>query len=411
LLRANGERLKASLLEMARIGATPAGGVTRPALTDTDREARDLFARWARESGLSVRVDDVGNQYARLEGSEPAAAPVLLGSHLDSVPAGGKFDGALGVLVALEVVRSLREAGAQPRRSVEIANFSNEEGVRFEPALLGSGVLVGRYTPEFVYGLRDRDGRTFEEELERIGYKGSRQNRPGTIHAYLEAHIEQGPVLEAEGLPLAVVEGIVGVEWVNVTVEGQPQHAGPSPMRMRRDAMVASARMIAALRDLILTYPDPTAVTVGRLQPVPGVINQIPARVVFSLDFRHSTAEGLDELKARSEEVVRRIASEERVDVTFEPFWRTEPTVFDSALVDLLESSARSTGVPYRRMISGAGHDARFVNDVAPTAMLFIRTLGGKSHCETEEIDWTDAQAAADALLEAVLRLAETRDG
>lgn len=408
MLRANGERLKASLLEMARIGATPAGGVTRPALTDSDREARGLFARWARETGLFVRVDDMGNQYARLEGTDPAAAPVLLGSHLDSVPAGGKFDGAFGVMTALEVMRSLRDAGIRLRRPVEIANFTNEEGVRFEPALLGSGVLVGRFTPEFVYGLRDREGRTLGEELDRIGYRGSIENRPGAIHAYLEAHIEQGPVLEAEGLPIAVVEGIVGVEWLNVTVEGQPQHAGPSPMRMRRDAMVASARMIAAFRDLILTYPDPVAVTVGRIQPVPGVINQIPARVVFSVDLRHSTSAGLDELKARAGEVAQRIAEEERVEVTLESFWRTDPTVFDPGLVDLLDSAARSTGVPYRRMISGAGHDARYLADIAPTAMLFVRTIGGKSHCETEEIEWADAQVAADALLEVVMRLAGT---
>jgi beta-ureidopropionase / N-carbamoyl-L-amino-acid hydrolase len=409
MLRANGERLKASLLEMAKIGATPAGGVTRPALTDTDREARDLFASWAREAGCSVRVDDMGSQYARLEGTDPTAAPVLIGSHLDSVPAGGKFDGAFGVMVALEVVRSLRDAEVQLARPVEVVNFTNEEGVRFEPALLASGVLVGRFTPEFVYAIRDRDGRTFGEELDRIGYMGSVENRPGAIHAFLEAHIEQGPALEAEGLSLGIVEGVVGVEWINVTVEGQPQHAGPSPMRMRRDAMVASARMIAALRDLILTYPDPTAVTVGRLQPTPGVINQIPGKVVFSVDLRHATSEGLDELKTRSEEILRRIAAEEKVEVTFEPFWRTDPTVFDPGLVDLLDSAARSTGASYRRMISGAGHDARYINDIAPTAMLFLRTIGGKSHCETEEIEWGDAQAAADALLQAVLQLAGAR--
>ena len=285
MLRANGDRLKASLLEMAKIGATPAGGVTRPALSDADREARDLFARWAQEAGLSVRVDDLGTQYARMEGTDPGAAPLLIGSHLDSVPAGGRFDGALGVMTALEVVRSMRDAGFQPLRPVELVNFTNEEGARFEPALMASGVLAGRFTPDYVYGRTDQDGLRFGDELDRIGYRGSQDNRPEPIHAYLELHIEQGPVLEAEGLPVAVVEGIVGVEWINVTVSGQPQHAGTSPMRTRRDAMVAAARMIAALRDLILQYPDPTAVTVGRIQSVPGVINQIPVGGCFQHRF------------------------------------------------------------------------------------------------------------------------------
>lgn len=406
MLRTNGERLRESVEAMARIGATPGGGVSRPALSDEDREARALFAAMAGEAGLSLRVDDLGNQYARMEGTEPDADPVLLGSHLDSVPLGGRFDGVLGVLTPLEVLRTLRERGVVPRRPVEIVNFTNEEGVRFEPAMMSSGVLAGRFDPEYVYARTDREGRTFLQELERIGYRGDRANRPRRIHAFIEVHIEQGPVLEAEGLPLAVVSGILGVQWFDVTLTGQAQHAGPSPMRLRRDAMVTAARIIAAVRDLALEYPDPVVATVGRLQPIPGVINQIPGRVVISIDVRHWADEGLRELAARAEALVRRIAAEERVEVEVDPFWRIAPTVFDPRLVERLEAHAREMGMPLRRVVSGAGHDAKYISEIAPAVMLFVRTIGGKSHCETEAILWEDAAKAADLLLQMVLDLA-----
>ncbi len=405
--RANRDRLRASLLEMARIGATPGGGVTRPSLGDEDRAARNLFRRWAEDAGLSVRWDDLGTQYARLEGADPAAAPVLIGSHLDSVPGGGKFDGAFGVLVALEVARTLAEAGTRLRHPIEVVNFTNEEGARFEPAMMASGVLAGHFSPEYVYGRQDREGRTFGAELERIGYKGSRENRVGAVHAYLEVHIEQGPVLEAEGLPLAAVEGILGIEWLNITLVGQAQHAGTSPMRFRRDPLAAASRVVAALRDLALEHSDPTVVTVGRLQPFPGVINQIPARVVLSADMRHATDGGLEELHSSATALIQRIAAEERVDAQVEVTWRIAPTVFDRGLVQLLESEIRALGLPVRRLTSGAGHDAKYINEIAPAAMLFVRTLGGMSHCETEAVDWSDAGLAADVLLNVVHRLAE----
>jgi beta-ureidopropionase / N-carbamoyl-L-amino-acid hydrolase len=407
MAQVNGERLKASLLSMAEIGKTAGGGVTRPALTDTDRAARDQLAAWAAETGLQVRIDDLGTLYARLEGIEPDAAPILIGSHLDSVPAGGKFDGALGVLTGLEVVRAVVDAGVRLRRPVEIADFTNEEGVRFEPAMMASGCLAGRFTPEFVYSRSDRDGRTFGAELERIGYKGSPANRPRAFHAYLEVHIEQGPVLEAEGLPLAAVDGILGLVWMNVTVTGQPQHAGPSPMRSRRDPMVAAARMVAGLRDLAMDYPDPVTATVGRLEPVPGVINQIPGQVVMSVDVRHWTTAGLTELSKRAQTLMRAIAAEEGVDVLIDPFWRIDPTAFDPRLVDLVESEIRRLGDPPRRMTSGAGHDAKYMSEIGPTAMLFVRTVGGKSHCETEAVHWPDVTAAAEVLLAVVQKLAE----
>jgi len=403
----DGTRLKANLLEMARIGATPAGGVTRPALTDEDKACRDLFARWAREAGLSVRVDDLGSIYARLEGTDPTLAPLLLGSHLDSVPLGGKFDGPLGVLSALEVVRTMVDRRERPRRSVEIVDFTNEEGARFEPAMLASGVLAGHFMPEDVLARRDRGGLVFGDELSRIGYRGEVANRPGAIHAYLELHIEQGPVLEAEDIPIAAVDGILGIKWFEVTLRGQAQHAGPSPMRTRRDAMVAAARIVHGLRGLMLEYPDPVVGNVGRLRAVPGVMGMIPGEVVIGANVRHPTSEGLAEVGRRFEELVARVAAEERVEATIDLLWHVEPTHFESSLVGLIADEIAARGVPVRRMTAGAGHDAKYVAELAPTAMIFVRTVGGMSHVETEAIHWEDATLAADVLYGVVRKLTD----
>jgi len=406
MLHTNGERLKASLLEMAKIGATPGGGVTRTALSDADRAGRDLFVSWLRAANMAVRVDDLGNIYGRIEGGDPRAAPVLMGSHLDSVPGGGRFDGVFGVLTALEVARTLRDQGITPRRPVEVVDWTNEEGARFSPGMVSSGAVAGRFSQEYVYGRADAEGLLFGEELARIGYKGDAANRPAAIHAYFEPHIEQGPVLEAENLPLGVVTGIVGLKWLNVTIDGVQQHAGPSPMRSRHDAMVASARIIAGLRDLALAYPDPAVATVGRIKATPGIVNQIPGRVEFSVDLRHWERAGHEEMAERAAALIKRIAAEEGVAAAVDAFWTCPPIAFPATMVDLIEGVVREQGVPYRRIVSGAGHDAQYIHEIAPTGMLFVRTIGGKSHCETEDILWADAQAAADVLLQAVLQAA-----
>ena len=407
MLRTNVGRLKESLLEMAKIGATPGGGVSRVALSDADRDGRDLFVSWLKAGGLAVQVDDMGNIYGRLEGADPAAAPVLIGSHLDSVPGGGRFDGAFGVLTALEVARTVRDLGLRPRRALEVVCWTNEEGARFQPAMMCSGVVAGRFTPAYVYGRRDRDGVAFGDELERIGYKGDSANRPRAIHAYLEPHIEQGPVLEAEGIGVGVVTGIVGIKWMSVTLRGVQQHAGPSPMRSRRDAMVTAGRAIAGLRDLALAYPDPAVATVGQIKATPGIINQIPGEVAFSVDIRHWAREGLAEMGERAVALVKRIAAEERVEADVDEYWTCPPIGFRAEIVDLIESKVKALGVPYRRIVSSAGHDAQYIHEIAPTGMIFVRTIGGKSHCETEDILWEDAHAAADVVLETALALAE----
>ncbi|MCL5107724.1 MAG: Zn-dependent hydrolase [Chloroflexi bacterium] len=406
MLHANVERLKASLVDMAKIGATPGGGVTRTALSDEDREGRNQIVAWLQAANLAVRWDDLGNIYGRLEGSDPSLAPVLMGSHADSVPGGGRFDGIFGVMTALEVARSIRDLGITPRRSIEVVDWTNEEGARFEPAMACSGAVAGRFTPEYIYSRLDRDGKVFVEELVRIGYKGDAANRPQAIQAYFEPHIEQGPVLEAEGIPIGVVTGILGLKWMNVTLHGVQQHAGPSPMRSRHDAMVTAGRIIAGLRDMALEYPDPAVATVGRIKATPGIINQIPGEVVLSADMRHWTGQGHEEMGTKALALIKRLAAEEGVKADVDVFWTCPPIAFPDSMVGLIERTVRDLGVPNRRIVSGAGHDAQYIHEIAPTGMIFVRTIGGKSHCETEDIHWEDAQAAADLLLNAALELA-----
>lgn len=405
-MRINAERLRASLADMARVGATPQGGVSRPTLTDADRAGRDLFAGWARAAGLAVRVDDLGNMYGRRPGRDPAAAPVLTGSHLDSVPQGGKYDGTLGVLAALEVVRTLNDHGAVTRHPIEVVNFTNEEGVRFEPAMLASGALAGAWSREYAYGRTDREGRSFGAELERIDYLGDPANRPGPLHAYIELHIEQGPVLEAAGIPVGAVEGILGITWLNVELRGQADHAGPSPMSMRRDALAAAGRIIDGVRAVARAEGDPAVVTCGRLSLEPNVINVIPGRVVFSLDLRHSKAEGLTRMEAGARDRIARICAEERVEAQVDVIWSIPPTRFDAGVVATVETAAAAVGVSCRRITSGAGHDSKYLAQMTRAGMIFVETKDGKSHCEEEDAPWPAIAAAANVLLHTVLRLA-----
>ena len=386
---------------MARIGATQAGGVTRLTLTDEDRQARDLLRHWCDEDGREVRVDDLGNMYC----GRVAEDAVLCGSHLDSVARGGRFDGVLGVLAGLEVLRAIEEAGAQVAHPVALVNFTNEEGARFEPAMMSSGVLAGAQDFDGVYATRDRDGLSFGEELERIGYRGSRDSRLRRFRAYFELHIEQGPVLEAAEIPVGAVIGIQGIQWCEVAFSGQQSHAGATPMEMRRDPLAAAARFASGVRDLARRSPD-TAATIGRLRLLPDVINVIPGRVELGLDLRCPESERLDELLAGARSLAGRLAGEEKVEVEFKPFWRSEPTVFDRALVESVETSAKALGVTTMRLLSGPGHDAKYMADMGPAAMVFVRTVRGRSHCEDEDARWEDCEAAAAVLLRAVLEAA-----
>jgi N-carbamoyl-L-amino-acid hydrolase len=386
---------------MARIGATEAGGVTRLTLSDEDRQARDLLRSWCQHDGREVALDDLGNMYC----GHVAEDAVLCGSHLDSVARGGRFDGVLGVLAGLEVLRAIDDAGVRTKRPVALVNFTNEEGARFEPAMMSSGVLAGAQDFERVYATRDRDGLVFGEELERIGYRGELSNRLKRFSAYFELHIEQGPVLEAAGVPVGVVTGIQGIQWCEVAFSGQQSHAGATPMDMRRDALAAAARFISGVRELARSSPD-TAATIGRMRLVPDIINVIPGRVELGLDLRCPEGERLDQLLSGSRSLANRVAGEENVELEFEPFWRSEPTVFDRELVDSVERSAQALGVKTMRLLSGPGHDAKYMADLGAAAMVFVRTRNGRSHCEDEDARWEDCEAAANVLLQAVLEAA-----
>jgi N-carbamoyl-L-amino-acid hydrolase len=399
------ERLRRTLDAVNSVAATEEGGVSRVALTDEDRAGRDLLVRWMQETGLDVRVDDLGTIYGRRKGAEPDL-PVVFGSHLDSVPNGGRFDGALGVVAGLEVMRRVSEQDIQTRRPLELVSFTNEEGVRFEPAMMASGVLAGQFTRDYVYSRTDRAGTIFGDELARIGYRGDVEHRlPGAV-AFLELHVEQGPVLDTRDYPVAIVEGIQGITWLEVTFTGQADHAGPTPMALRRDAFVAASRLVAFVQEMAKRIGGPAVATTGRCALEPDIINAIPGRAVISVDVRHPDQAGLDEMEAEVHRLAAEAADAEQVEVAVERIWSSPPTSFDSQLIAVLERMATRLGVPYHRMVSGAGHDAKYMAEIAPTVMIFVRSLGGYSHCPEEDSDWQDIEQAVTLLLNSVLQLA-----
>jgi N-carbamoyl-L-amino-acid hydrolase len=404
-LTINAERLHASLADLARIGATPAGGVTRLALSDEDRQARDQLVAWLRGAGLEPKIDDVGNISAVRPGRE-AGPPVLLGSHIDTVVRGGKFDGALGVMGALEVIRTLNDHGIETRLPIGLVSWTNEEGVRFEPAMTCSGVVTGRFTPEYVGERMDRAGLRFADELARIGYQGDAAHRALPATAYLELHIEQGPVLEERGLPAGIVGGIVGITWNEVTVTGQTDHAGPSPMHLRHDALTAAAEIILGVEQIAKQRDETAVATVGRIAAQPNIINTIPGQVVFSADFRHSDPTILEGQVGKLHELVDDVASRRGVDVTIERFWTSEPTPFDPTVQAAVRDAATALDIPVGELWSGAGHDAKYLADVCPSGMIFVRSEGGLSHCEAEYSTPADIEAGANLLLNAAINLA-----
>jgi beta-ureidopropionase / N-carbamoyl-L-amino-acid hydrolase len=401
----NAERLLASLDEFARIGATPGGGVSRLALSDEDRAARDLLRLRMNEAGMTVRVDDFGTMSGRRPGSESGPA-VLLGSHLDSVFHGGRYDGAYGVLAALEVVRTLNDDGTTTRLPIDVVNWTDEEGARFEPANTASGAVAGCFSRSFVYDRVDRDGRRFEDELRRIGYLGQETNRPGPAAAYLELHIEQGPVLENAGLAVGVVEGVVGMTWTKVTVTGHANHVGTTPMALRKDALAAAAGIISGVEQLGCQTLGAVA-TVGRVAVEPNNSGVIPGHVVCTVDFCHRDSATLAGLVRRLRELAAKIMEERGVDITAEQIWWSDPAPFAAEIIDLVDEACATVGVNAMRLWSGAGHDAMYMHKVCPTGMIFIRSIGGLSHSEAEYSTPEDLAAGANTLLHAAIRLAD----
>lgn len=402
----NVQRLWSALEELARIGATPGGGVTRLALSDEDVAARRLLLGWMQEAGLDVRVGDAGNLYGRRAGQRPDLPPVAIGSHHGSVVQDGRFDDAFGVLAALQAVRTLRDLGISIQHPIEVVSWTGEESSRFDPALLGSWLGTGVFTQEYAYSRTDRRGRRFGEELQRTGFRGSPQNRLKSIWAYIESHIEQGSVLEAEGIQIGLVESIVGMVRLKGRVLGEPYHAGPTPMTMRRDAGLAAARLALAVRDIAWAL-DPDAVgTVGQMEFRPAQVNVIPGEAHFSVDFRHPDESAVSRAVEMLHHWGQRIARKKGVPVELEEIWRVDGVRFDPEVVGIVEAVARQLGYSCRRVPSYAGHDAKYVARLGPTGMIFIPCKAGKSHAELEETTPEDVPRGANVLLGAVLQLA-----
>jgi N-carbamoyl-L-amino-acid hydrolase len=402
-LRINGERLWASLMEMAKIGATPKGGVCRIALTDVDKAGRDLFVRWCKEAGCSVTVDAVGNIFARRAGQDDSLPAIATGSHLDSQPTGGKFDGVYGVLAGLEVIRSLNDAGVTTKAPVEVVCWTNEEGSRFAPAMVGSGAFAGVFKLEDVVNKTDIDGKSFGAELQRIGYAGEAAPGGRKLGAYFEAHIEQGPILEAEGKVIGAVTGAQGQRWYEVAVLGQDAHAGPTPMARRKDALVGASLMVAEVNRLGHAYQPGACATVGMLQVSPNSRNVIPGKVWFTVDTRHPDDARLAGMKAEMTTAFERIATEKSLTVDIQEIWYVTPQPFDAACINAVREGAKRRGLPVMDIISGAGHDAVYVAQTAPVGMIFVPCAGGLSHNELEDAKASDLAAGCDVLLHAML--------
>jgi N-carbamoyl-L-amino-acid hydrolase len=402
--RIDAERLWRSLMELAKIGATPKGGVRRVTLTPADREGRERFALWCREAGLEVRVDAIGNMFARRAGREAAAPPVVMGSHLDTQPNGGRFDGAYGVMAGLEVMRALNDAGTRTRLPLEVACWTNEEGSRFVPTMMGSGVFAGVYELEKILQNRDADGVSVGDALQSIGYRG--EARPHELAAYFEAHIEQGPVLEDTATTIGVVQGALGQRWFDVAITGQDAHAGPTPMHLRKDALLAAAQLTLEVNRIANAFPDSARGTVGHMQVKPNSRNVIPGEVRMTVDLRNARDATLLSMKHELERTAKAIALPRRVDIEVKEVVYFPPSEFAAELVGRVRAAAQQLGYSHRDIVSGAAHDAVYLARVAPTAMVFVPCEGGISHNEIENARAEDLAAGCSVMLEAVLATA-----
>ncbi|MDA0570576.1 Zn-dependent hydrolase [Burkholderia gladioli] len=403
MLQVDGRRLWESLMTMAKIGATPKGGVCRLALTDLDKQGRDLIVEWARAAGCSIGVDRMGNVFMRREGRHRDAAPVVTGSHADSQPTGGRFDGIYGVLGGLEVIRSLNDHGIETEHPIEVVIWTNEEGSRFAPAMVASGVFAGVFSLEYGLSRKDVDGRTIGEELERIGYAGELPCGGRPLHAAFELHIEQGPILEAEHKTIGIVTDAQGQRWYEITLTGQEAHAGPTPMPRRRDALLGAARVVDLVNRIGLDHAPFGCATVGMMQVYPNSRNVIPGRVFFTVDFRHPDDAVLAEMDAALREGVARISAGIGLDTALEQIFYYKPVAFDAACVQAVREAAERFGYPHREIVSGAGHDACYLAQVAPTSMVFVPCVDGISHNEIEDARPEWIEAGANVLLHAML--------
>jgi beta-ureidopropionase / N-carbamoyl-L-amino-acid hydrolase len=402
-LHINAQRLWGTLMETAKFGGTAKGGVSRLTLTDEDKEVRDWFKTAAEAIGCTVTVDDVGNMFARRAGRNNGLAPVCMGSHLDTQPTGGKFDGALGVLGALEVMRTVHEAGYETNAPLEIVNWTNEEGSRFAPAMLASGVFVGVFTPEYAHSREDREGQTFGCELDRIGYRGSKKARSHRLGAMFELHIEQGPILEVEGKTIGIVTGVQGMRWYEVTVFGQDAHTGATPMSRRKNALLGAARLIDAIDALAYGFAPHAVATVGLIENRPNSRNVIPGEVFFTVDLRHPDDDVLEQMEQKMRTVIPAVLDPLKLSCSERRIWTSPAVRFAPELIRCVRRAAEKANYTTRDIVSGAGHDAAYIARVTPTAMIFVPCLNGISHNEAELATVEDCAAGAQVLLNAIL--------
>ena len=407
-LRINGDRLWAALMELAKIGATAKGGVCRLTLTDLDKQGRELVLGWAREAGMTVTIDKIGNGFMRRAGRNNALPPIVTGSHIDTQPTGGKFDGNYGVLAGLEVVRTLNDHGIETEAPIEVAFWTNEEGSRFVPVMMGSGVFAKAFTLEHAYAATDTEGKSVKGELERIGYIGDQEPGDHPIGAYFETHIEQGPVLEDNDVTIGVVSGVLGIRWFDCTVTGMEAHAGPTPMALRKDAMQVSARIMQEVVAAALRHTPHGRGTVGMVQVFPNSRNVIPGRVKFSIDLRTATDALVDQMADEVKAFAAKAALESGLDVKIDLVSSYPAQIFHSDCVDAVGRAAKKLGYSNMPAVSGAGHDAVYMAKLAPSGMIFIPCKDGISHNEIEDAKPEHITAGCNVLLHAMLERAGT---
>jgi len=406
-LRINGDRLWASLMELAQIGATKKGGVCRLALTDLDRQGRDLVLGWAREAGMTVTVDKIGNGFMRRAGRNNSLPPVMTGSHIDTQPTGGKFDGNYGVLAGLEVVRTLNDHGIETEAPIEVAFWTNEEGSRFVPVMMGSGVFAKAFTLEHAYAAKDTEGLTVQGELERIGYIGSEEPGAHPIGSYFETHIEQGPVLEDHDVTIGVVNAVLGIKWYDCVVTGMEAHAGPTPMALRKDALQVAAKLMLEVVAVAHRHPPHGRGTVGMVHVHPNSRNVIPGQVKFSIDLRNNTDELVEAMDADIRATAARISAESGLTITIELVSHYPAQPFHPDCVEAVGRAAKKLGYSNMPAVSGAGHDAVYMAKLAPAGMIFIPCKDGISHNEIEDAKPEHITTGCNVLLHAMLERAE----
>ena len=406
-LKINSSRLWDSIMEMAKIGPGIAGGNNRQTLTDDDAKGRELFKSWCEKENLVMGTDKMGTMFARREGTDPNALPVYVGSHLDTQPTGGKYDGVLGVLGGLEIIRTLNELDIRTKHPIVVVNFTNEEGTRFAPPMMASGVFAGIHELEWAYNKTDADGKKFGDEIKRIGWIGEEDVGARKMHAFFELHIEQGPILEAEGKDIGVVTHGQGLNLIQVTITGRESHTGSTPMPMRKNAGLGMAKITELVQEIAMSHQPAAVGGIGQCDVYPNSRNIIPGKVVFTIDFRSPSFDVQEDMETRLYSEAKKIAKDLDLEIEFEKVGHFDPVTFDETCVNTVRKAAERLGYSHQNIISGAGHDACWINRVAPTAMIMCPCVDGLSHNEAEEITESWASAGTDVLLHAVLETAE----